>query len=526
MHHFNVGGVCDSRMHYVVPAAKRLPEVMDLVEREAYFVVHAPRQSGKTTSLRAIARELTARGTYAALHFSCETGQPLGDDYEEVGEVVLSAMHSEARIQLPPECRPPDPWPADAPAAELIAVSLAAWADACPRPLVLVFDEIDALWGRGLESVLRQIRSRHPTRPAHFPSSIILCGMRDVRDYKKASGGDPSRLGTASPFNVLVESIRIGNFTEPEVRALYAQHTAETGRVFTEEALARAMVLTGGQPWLVNALAREIVDKLRPTVEDPVTVEIVDEAKERLILARATHLDSLAARLAEERVKRVMVPILSGALPADDPYDDDYAYAVDLGLLAQGRQVRIANPIYKEVIVRVLSQTAERAMDIEPRSFVLPDGTLDLRKVLEEFAGFWRMHGDLLSIRMPYHEVACQLILMAWLQRIVNGGGYVDREYGINRGRIDLLLRWPWRDAQGRRQFQREALELKVRAPGRPDPLKEGLAQLDAYLAGLGLDHGVLVIFDRRPDAAPIEERTGFEEMVTAGGKAVLVMRG
>ncbi|XXU84704.1 hypothetical protein WMF21_43800 [Sorangium sp. So ce1099] len=82
-----------------------------------------------------------------------------------------------------------------------------------------------------------------------------------MRDYKAASGGDPERLGTSSPFNIKLESLRVGDFSGDEVRALYAQHTEDTGQAFTEAALARAFEVTAGQPWLVNALGREIVEK-------------------------------------------------------------------------------------------------------------------------------------------------------------------------------------------------------------------------------------------------------------------------
>lgn len=525
MRHFNVGGPCDLEFHYMLPAAERLPEVEGLVEQRAWFVVHAPRQTGKTTSLRAIAKKLTAEGRYAALHFSCEAGRALGDDYEETQKAILSIIRREALAQLGAALSPPEPWPLVAPAGDLMAESLSAWARTCPLPLVLVFDEIDALWGKGLESILRQLRAGYPSRSGRFPGSVILCGMRDVRDYKIASGGKEPRAGSPSPFKVLVESMRVGDFTLDEIRALYAQHTEETGRVFSDLALTRVHELTAGQPWLVNAIAREIVEKIKPLEGETIGVEFVEQAKERLILARVTHLDSLAARLMEDRVRRVIVPLIEGSLPAADPYDDDYSYATDLGLIAQGNPVRIANPIYREVIVRVLAANAERAITLEPRSFVRPDGRLDTLTVLREFAAFWLEHGEILSQRMPYHEVAPQLILMAFLQRVVNGGGYVDREYGVGRGRIDLLLRWPHLDLEGRRQWQREALELKVWAAGRPDPLGRGMVQIDGYLASLGLEEGWLVLFDRRPDASPFEERIRFEQATTASGRRISVLR-
>jgi hypothetical protein len=528
MRHFNTAGVCLPELHYMLPPEPRLPGFRELIAQRAYFVVHAPRQTGKTTTLRALCRALTEEGVHAALHFSCEGGQAVGDDYAEAQRAILADLRARAESDLPPDLRPPAAWP-QAPDSGLLGAALGAWARASPRPLVLVFDEIDALQGRSLTAVLRQLGAGHPGRGSSFPSSVILCGLRDVRDYKAAAGGDPERLGTASPFNVLVDSLTLGNFSAAEVAELYGQHTADTGQPFEPDAMRHAFDLTGGQPWLVNALAREVVEKLGIPSTVTITAAHLDQASERLIQARATHLDSLVARLVDDRVRRVIEPMLAGTFgeaPAD-VYNDDLQYVRDLGLLAPGPGLRIANPIYNEVIVRVLSGTVEDRLPVPPpRSFVLPDGRLDLRRVIEEFTAFWREHGEILAGTAGWREVAAQLVLMAWLQRVVNGGGYVDREYGIGRGRIDLLVRWPRVDADGTRREQREALELKVWAPGRPDPLAEGIAQLDGYLDRLGLDAGTLVIFDRRAEAPPVGERTRFEEARTASGRGVWVVRG
>jgi hypothetical protein len=522
--YFNTAGPCVPELHYLVPPGPRLPEARPLVERGMYFVVHAPRQTGKTTTLRSLASELTAAGDWAALHFSCETGEPAGDNYEGAQNAVLGAIRREARA-LPAELRPPDPWP-DAPAEGKLSEALSAWARTCPRPLVLFFDEIDALRGESLRSVLRQLRDGYPSRPGTFPSSVVLCGLRDVRDYKAAAGGDPTRLGTASPFNIKVASLRLGDFTEDDLRALYAQHTAGTGQPFTAEALARAWEYTAGQPWLVNALAAEVVDGMKVPVPEPITADHLDTAKERLILARATHLDSLLARLHEPRVRRIIEPIIAGDLLTPDlSFDDDFGYVRDLGLVARDLPARIANPVYREVIVRVLGSATEANITADPRSFVRPDGRLDFGRLLREFAAFWRAHAEILTSRESYHEVSPQLVIMAYLHRLVNGGGFIDREYGVGRGRVDLLIRWPFRDEAGHRATQRQAVELKVWRQGRPDPLAEGLAQLDDYLRRLDLDEGTLVVFDRRLDAPPIDERVRFDAAETPGGRRVTVLR-
>lgn len=507
----------------MIPADRRLPQARGLVEENAYFVVHAPRQTGKTTALRALAAELTASGRYAALHLSCEEGEVAGDDAALAQRTILKELALSAEVALPAELRPP----LDSQRGEsgLIAGALTAWAHACPRPLVLIFDEIDALRGPSLISVLRQLRAGYTRRPEHFPASVILCGLRDVRDYKAAGGGDPSRLGTSSPFNIKLTSLRVGDFTEAEVRELYGQHTADTGQLFTEGALARAWEVTRGQPWLVNALARKMVQEMGLSAADPITAAHVDDAKERLILERATHLDSLMDKLMEPRVRRVIEPLLTGREMALSPYDDDARYTRDLGLIASVNPIEISNPIYKEVIARVLSENAESQVTEKRSAFVLPDGRLAWNRLLRAFARFWREHGEVLASRMPYPEAGPQLVVMAFLQRIVNGGGYIDREYGVGRGRIDLLVRYPYKKADGSAGEQRRAMEIKVWREGQASPLKKGLSQLDEYLGRLGLSRGTLLIFDARP--RPKKERRArvrFEDTTTRKGRRARVI--
>ena len=519
--HFNTAGPCEPDRHYLVPPLPRFPEARDLIDQQAYFVLHAPRQTGKTTTLRALAKALTEEGRYAALYFTCEEASTAGQNYGAAMRSLLYALRTAAENRLPAELQPP-PFP-EAPDEHLLAAALRAWARACPRPLVVFFDEIDALVGDTLVGVLRQLRAGFPERPQNFPWSVILCGMRDVRDYKLAAGGNPPRIGSSSPFNVKVKASRLGDFTVDDLRLLYAQHTADTGQPFAEDALARAFELSAGQPWLVNALAREIVDEMKIPAAEPITAPHLDVAKERLILARATHLDSLLARLTEPRVRRILEPLIAGDTMSGDDLDDDVAYVRTLGLIARTNPVRVANPIYREVIVRVLAAAAEVSITEDPKSFVLPDGRLAFNKLLRAFAAFWQEHGLALQTAMPYPEAAPQLVLMAFLQRLVNGGGYIDREYGVGRGRVDLLLRWPYQGKDGARRVQRRAIEIKVWRAGRSDPRNPGLEQLDGYLAQVRLGRGVLVIFDRRKPKRAITPR--FEDTTTPSGRVVRLMR-
>lgn len=57
---FNTAGPCNPKDHCMLPTERRLGDLRTLIERKAYFVVHAARQSGKTTAMLHLASQLTA----------------------------------------------------------------------------------------------------------------------------------------------------------------------------------------------------------------------------------------------------------------------------------------------------------------------------------------------------------------------------------------------------------------------------------------------------------------------------------
>ncbi len=511
---FNTAGPCKSDIHYMLPPTARLPGIQRLIDRQGYFVMHAPRQMGKTTAMMALARQLTAAGRYVAVMVSMEVGAAFNTDPGAAELAILSAWRRAAEARLPDDLQPP-PWQASR-AGQRISTALDTWAKAAPRPLVLFLDEIDALQDNALISVLRQLRDGYPDRSQAYPWSLALIGLRDVRDYKVASGGS-NRLDTASPFNIKVESLTLRAFTAQEVAELYQQHTDDTGQTFTPEALRHAFELTQGQPWLVNALARQAVEVVVTDPAQPITAAHIEQAKAILIKRQDTHLDSLAERLREPRVRHVIEPMLAGRALSDVPADD-IRFVLDLGLcrMDPAGGLVIANPIYREVLPRVLAGTPIASLPLIQPTWLQPDGRLDVERLLQAFLAFWRRHGQPLLGSAPYHEIAPHLVLMAFLHRVANAGGTLEREYAIGSGRMDVCLRYG---------PDTLAMELKVWRDGEGDPLSEGLEQLDRYLSGLGLESGWLVIFDRREGQPPISERTTTETATTPGRRAVTVIR-
>jgi len=396
------------------------------------------------------------------------------------------------------------------------------WADLCaPRRLVVLFDEVDVLEGPAMISFLRQLRGGFASRGVGtFPVSIALVGMRDLRDYLVHSK-DGIPVNPGSPFNIKEDSITLGNFSRTDIGTLTAQHTGETGQVFGADALARIWHYTSGQPWLVNALAKKCVLETAPTGKvDTITADHVDQAKELLIQSRATHIDSLGERLKDDRVRKVIQPMIIGQTDAAlGRADRDVAFCLDLGLIAWQGSLVIANAIYREVIARYLSQNFQDNIPEPEFRWKRDDGGIDMDALLAEFQKFWAWHSEMWEEKADYTEAFPHLLLMAFLQRIVNGDGNIEREYAAGRDRVDLMIAFGGR---------RNIIEIKLVHPkrGRETTLAMGLEQIARYDDKMGADSLHLVIFDRRPEtrAKPWEERLGRVERATAAGKPVAVI--
>lgn len=494
MKFFNTAGPVRDEMHYCLDPLSRinLDEVMTLIHQEKYFVLHAPRQTGKTSMLLALMKKINQEGALRALYVNVEPAQMSREDVGSAIESIASLISERAieylddtyldeqRLSLQASQQP----------QTLLTKLLTDFSVHSSKPVVLLVDEIDALIGDSLVSVLRQLRAGYTSRPERFPLSIVLCGVRDVRDYRIHASSEKDPITGGSAFNVKAESLRMGNFSEAEIRSLLAMHTVETGQEFTDEALQLVWDNTQGQPWLVNALAYEVTFKMKGN-RDPsivITGKMIEQARENLILRRETHLDQLVHKLQEPRVHRVIAPILAGVDLSDSLRDDDISYVYDLGLIER-KPLRIANPIYQEVIPRVLTGPAQESMTQELHWYQdEATGVLDMTRLLRAFQQFYRENIESWREHYQYKEAGAQLLLQAFLQRVVNGGARIDREYGLGTGRTDLLVRFG---------DQRIVLELKLRKGSREATIEKALPQITGYMDRCGSRDGHLVIFDQ-----------------------------
>lgn len=512
---FNTAGPIKPDLHYYVDTKTRwnFQSVLDLIQQEKYFILHAPRQTGKTSGILALMHYLNETGKYEAVYANVEPAQAARENVEAAMRAIMVGIAENHRIYIKNTALK-DNWLdiyQQSGGHEGLKNLLTFWAEQSDKPVVLFIDEVDALIGDTLISLLRQLRAGYNNRPDYFPISVVLCGVRDVRDYRIHSSSTKEIITGGSAFNIKAESLRLENFSKTQVKDLYEQHTSATGQIFEEGILDLAWYYTNGQPWLVNALAYEATYNMQENQNRSRSISVADfkTAKERLILRRDTHLDQLVDKLQEDRVRRIIQPILSGETTTNAHRPDDVQYSRDLGLInvSQNGEIEIANAIYKEIIPRELTWTIQTGLSTKSAWYIRPDGSLDMIKLLSAFQDFFRKHSEHWIERFDYKEAGPQLLLMAFLQRIVNGGGRIEREYGFGRGRTDLFIEFFYPTGK-----QEIALELKILYSNLDKTIEKGIEQTKKYMDKCGTKEGHLLIFDRR-DNQTWEEKIWREQM-------------
>jgi len=476
----------------MIESVSRLKGVEQLIDMKQYFVIHAARQSGKTTYLKDLTQRLNEDGKYYVLYCSLERMQKIEEVEKGIPEIVRKIKNVLRFSDIPHK----EKFAEDAEFENFTGVlntELTLFCMKLDKPLVILFDEVDCLAEGTLISFLRQLREGYNDRSTiPFVHSLALVGMRNIRDYKAQIRPDSQSLGSASPFNIVTETMTLKNFTKEEITTLYRQHTEDNGQIFEQEAIDLVYEQTQGQPWLVNAIAHEIIVRMMQSdYTQVVKASFVNEAIQTIIMRRDTHIDSLLERLKEDRVRSVIEPMILG----EDFFgrmSDDYQYVSDLGLIKsiQGK-IQPANPIYGEVIARSLSYDAQEKFLLKKPDSTIPrylkDDKIDMDILMKDFQQFWRENSAIWIEKFFYKEAAPHLILMAFLQRIINGGGHIIRDMGAGTGRTDLCLVY---------KTQKYPIELKIRRGEKS--VTEGIEQTIRYMDTFGCSEGWLAVFDQR----------------------------
>jgi len=507
---FNITGSIIPEEHYYVDLTAALTKLMALVEKKKYFVINRPRQFGKTTTLNFLAQRLQASGKYAPALISFEdfthrANIAEAQFYQKIANRIVAELARTATGTL---------------GAKLSAPAIGDWDDffnwlreICQsRKLVLLIDEIDAAPETvviGFLAGLRQMylqRSRKPALPA--PHAVALAGVHDIKNLKARYRNATQAIGSASPFNIAV-NYELPAFSRENVRQYYLQHSAATGQFFDDAVIGRVHEVTNGHPWLVSMLAKLLVENIAPNRKQRIRLDHAERAIQELLAAPNPNFDSLFKNARQERLFPIVLDLLQGRPYRYNLLDDDIRFGVTYGMFAgKNRQLILANPIYAQALYQHLEKELKRSEVREivaANHFVDRHGYLDFRRLLDKFQAFMKAKGATVSKHRDFHEATGQLLLLSYLDLLVNGKGWTFKEPQSGDGRIDVVC------CYGR---QKEIVELKLWYGARR--YQAGLAQLARYLDREGLDRGYLFVFDRREN---VKREYSFSEHSVAGKK-------
>ncbi|MDR2200468.1 MAG: hypothetical protein LBR53_13660 [Deltaproteobacteria bacterium] len=232
---FNISGPRDPTLHYMLPAVPRLQGVRDLIKSGLFFVIHALRQSGKTTSVKAYADHLNEEGGCHAMYHSLETIRGVADVSETMDAIVRGFIVS-LKISNVEDLENI----ADSVWNELketcyyssfpVLTCLSALCGRLDKELVLFFDDVDALEGETFIQFFSQLRVGYVERSfSPFPLSIAIVGVRDIKARLIEKSPDSGISSASGLLNMLAKSLRLQDFTPADIASLYAQHAKATG---------------------------------------------------------------------------------------------------------------------------------------------------------------------------------------------------------------------------------------------------------------------------------------------------------
>jgi hypothetical protein len=204
-----------------------------------------------------------------------------------------------------------------------------------------------------------------------------------------------------------------------------------------------------------------------------------------------------------------METLMTGAVDFALPESEGFRLCMDLGLVSieNGAPI-VANPIYREILARQMTYGPQLAIPAPDFRWENADGGLDMDTLLKEFQQFWQENSETWEEKSDYTEAFPHLLLMAFLQRVLNGGGRIDREYAAGRGRMDLYI-----------EYTEHGYIIEIKLVHAKQAVKtvrvRGLEQLTRYRdTKAPAAPAYLLVFDRRPEAKDLswEERISWEK--------------
>ncbi|MDR3230901.1 MAG: hypothetical protein LBT65_05635 [Synergistaceae bacterium] len=492
--YFNITGPNREQENFSLDPLKRIDynAIEGMIARGRYFTVCSPKQSGKTTLLLALQKKINDEGKCRCFYCNVEGAQPTDNDIASGVRLVLSRLAEGAEIDFG------DSWPYQnfasilehvGPEGALIAF-FERWRmqERAPLPpIMLMLDGVDLLSGKTLASLLRQMRTGQVSGPKHFLQSAIFSGVQDVRDMD-IDIGENKFLSGRGGSDIREKAIVLYNFTQNEIKELCDQYTTETSQAFQENAYSRVFALTGGRPWLVNAILCEALYEMG-FGDDPsrtITYGMIEAAKDHFIARQDAYMEQLAIKLTDPSVRTTLFPILTGGNWKRRPPREDLVYLEDLELIRRSPTGwGIPSAIYREIIPMVMGRGLkdELVHVVDRTQFVRPDGRLDFRGMIEFYQKLFCENFLTWGRRYELEGVLAQMLLFAFLHFILGDRGRMECDYALGTGRIDMSVGWGYSLPGGERREERFVIELRLfdNTKSHDVMVLNGLAQTVAY---------------------------------------------
>ena len=485
---FEDSGTVDPRMSYHVElenvANTKNQDIKTMVDLGRYFSIFAPRQSGKTTFFEGFCSDLEKDPSYVAILLSFQ-------DYKNLNsQRFYQLIQRDIYGQLVNRLADVDCPKLDAVRAYLNSHNISD--HTCFRELfeelnrmvklkkiVIFIDEFDGIPIHELENFLTTLRELYQRYKKQTDKALYSVGLVGIRNITKLI------VGGVSPFNI-ADQVKLPPFTLKNVRDLYAQYTDETHQPFAVGAVKRVFDETSGQPWLVNRLGTILTVDIKPETTKPITEKDVEKAIDILLYEENSHFDNITEKA--KQYKESFIDVVFNGVEYI-PGDEEQSLLLTHGLIkAEGKDVRISNPIYQKRFTRTFFRDVAGKVDVSFRRYYLPDGSLNMERVLIDFEKYIAQIGAaaFYSTNKPM-EVTGKFQLTAWLYQFVSEGmGELYYESRTGLGIMDIMLIY---------KHKKYIIETKVKRYS--GTIEEALEQLiEKYLMPERISHGYIVIFD------------------------------
>lgn len=496
---FNVTGRCYPDLHYMMDNSAKIQFILNLIEKQSYFVINRPRQYGKTTALFAVEEKLLQTDKYVPIRLNFQgIDQKWYKSDSNFAKMLYQQIANYLEFQNKTLFDFVELQRKNVADMNSFSVFITKLVHFSAKKLVLLIDEVDASGNyMPFLSFLGMLRTKYLDRTSlhnYTFYSVVLVGVHDVKSLKYKIR-KPENAQYDSPWNIAVNFETEMEFNPTEIAPMLADYSqAENVSMNVKEISEKLYFYTSGYPFLVSRLCQIMAEKVLPQKQIK-TWEVEDLEKAIQIIQKEvnTNFESLIKNLEnhQDLYDLVFNMLINGKIFSFDPHQETIRKGMIYGIFRQEKQVEIHNRIYEQIVYNYLVSNVETKQKLvfeTENPFLLPDQSLDFERVLQRFQAYMKENFN--QKDKDFLEKQWRLIFLAFIKPIINGKGFDFKETQISdEKRLDVVITY------GKFKY---VVELKIWRG--QDYHEKGVLQLADYLEKQSLKIGFLVIFDPRKE--------------------------